>query len=173
MLISSEGIGGMSDAELAQLAQAAGYTLSSLRKIRDAVKSQSQAKITKAKNDLIKQQHAMDLATQREARLAGGGNDTPITEPTGTPPTAEPTPLSPEQIPAVAQALEDSMGKEAAIDYLQANAQLDISGTVRTLSDNERQQIINAMGGQVTTTPITSTTPTTTKKSWWDKLKDM
>ena len=76
MLISSEGIETMSDAELSQLAQAAGYTLSSLRKIRDAVKSQSQAKITKAQNDLIKQQETMALAAQREARLAGGDETT-------------------------------------------------------------------------------------------------
>ena len=76
MLISSEGIETMSDAELSQLAQAAGYTLSSLRKIREAVKSQSQAKITKAQNDLIKQQETMELARQREARLAGGDETT-------------------------------------------------------------------------------------------------
>ncbi len=76
MLISSEGIETMSDAELSQLAQAAGYTLSSLRKIREAVKSQSQAKITKAQNDLIKQQQTMDLARQRETRLAGGDETT-------------------------------------------------------------------------------------------------
>jgi len=76
MLISSEGIETMSDAELSQLAQAAGYTLSSLRKIREAVKSQSQAKITKAQNDLIKQQETMELARQRETRLAGGDETT-------------------------------------------------------------------------------------------------
>jgi len=158
-LISSEGISEMSDTELAQLAQSAGYTLSSLRKIRDAVKSQSQAKITKAQNDLIKQQHDMKLAEQREARLAGG-------ETTTGEDTTETIPLSPEQIPAVAQALEDSMGKKAAVDYLQANNQLDINGTIKTLNDNEKQQIINAMGGQPT--GATPTTPTTT--NWMGKI---
>jgi len=161
-LISSEGISEMSDTELAQLAQAAGYTLSSLKRIRDAVKSQSQAKITKAQNDLIKQQHAMKLAEQREARLAGGGEATTGEDITET------TPLSPEQIPVTAQALEDSMGKEAAIDYLQNNNQLDINGTIKTLSDDERQQIINAMGGQPTgATPTPPTTPTT---NWMGKI---
>jgi len=88
MLIDSGGIANMSAMELAQLAQSAGYTLTSLQKIRDAVKSKNQVKIDKAENDLLKQQQTMDLATQREARLAGGETgggttgDGIVTEPT-------------------------------------------------------------------------------------------
>jgi len=63
----------MSDTELYQLAQASGYTFESLKKIKEAITSGNQAKITKAQNDLIKQQQDMELARQREARLAGGG----------------------------------------------------------------------------------------------------
>ena len=73
MLMDTGAISNMSDTELYQLAQASGYTFESLKKIKEAITSGNQAKITKAQNDLIKQQQDMELARQREARLAGGG----------------------------------------------------------------------------------------------------
>jgi len=77
MLINSGGIADMSDAELTQLAQSAGYTLISLQKIRDAVKSGNETKLAKAQADLEKQQQSMDIAEQRLAlaqeKAAGGG----------------------------------------------------------------------------------------------------
>jgi len=169
MLISSEGIETMSDAELSQLAQAAGYTLSSLRKIREAVKSQSQAKITKAQNDLVKQQQTMDLARQRETRLAGGGTPTPT--PTPTPTDREP--FSPFQLQAIADQFIATNGKDKSLKYLAENNTIPSGGKTITLSESEKQQLIQMLGGSPTQTgtpPPTGTTSGTSGETWVQKI---
>jgi len=163
MLISSEGIETMSDAELSQLAQAAGYTLSSLRKIRDAVKSQSQTKITKAQNDLIKQQQTMELARQREARLSDGG-ETP-TDDNGSPIDREP--FSPFQLQAIADQFIATNGKDESLKYLAANNTIPAGGETITLSESEKQQLIQMLGGSPTQT---GTTSGTSGETWVQKI---
>jgi len=60
-------------------------------------------------------------------------------------------PLTSEDVSLIANGLIDQMGKQEAIDYISSNKQIKMDGVLRQLSEDEVQQIIQAMGGQATT----------------------
>jgi hypothetical protein len=64
-MISTGTLGSLTDAELAQWANATGYTLESLKAMRKAVKTGNDLKIAQAQTNLEKTAQSMDIAAQR------------------------------------------------------------------------------------------------------------
>jgi hypothetical protein len=74
-LISTGGLGGLSDDELNQWASVSGYPLESLKSLRKAVKQGNDLKIQKTLDQMQAQAANLDLARQRlEVQQTGGGN---------------------------------------------------------------------------------------------------
>ena len=165
MLMDTGAISNMSDTELYQLAQASGYTFESLKKIKEAITSGNQAKITKAEADLEKQQQDMELARQREARLAGGGTGGGTDTGGGGGDTTQQKPLSQSDITYIANGLVDQMGKDEAIQFITSTKAMNVNGSLREFSEDEVNQMVTSMGGGTT-----QTTPTTSSEGWLSKI---
>ena len=66
-------------------------------------------------------------------------------------PDTEQEPLTDSDISLIANGYVDLMGRQEAIEFISTQKQAKLGGVLLQLSDNEVQQIVQAMGGQATT----------------------